>query len=63
VLNLIPFNVVEGLDFRRPAWERVAHIARTLHNRGILTKVRESAGQDVNGGCGQLRARAADALV
>jgi 23S rRNA (adenine2503-C2)-methyltransferase len=63
VLNLIPFNAVEGLDFRRPAWERVAHIARTLHNRGILTKVRESAGQDVNGGCGQLRARAADALV
>jgi 23S rRNA (adenine2503-C2)-methyltransferase len=26
--------------------------------RGVLTKLRQSAGQDVDGGCGQLRARA-----
>jgi 23S rRNA (adenine2503-C2)-methyltransferase len=59
VLNMIPFNKVDGLDFRRPSWERAAEIARTLHRRGILTKLRQSAGQDVDGGCGQLRARAA----
>ena len=59
VLNLIPFNAVDGLDFRRPSWERAALIARTLHRRGILTKLRQSAGQDVEAGCGQLRARAA----
>jgi signal transduction histidine kinase len=41
----------------RPSWERAAEIARTLHRRGILTKLRQSAGQDVDGGCGQLRAR------
>jgi 23S rRNA (adenine2503-C2)-methyltransferase len=58
VLNLIPFNKVDGLDFRRPSWERAAEIARTLHRRGILTKLRQSAAQDVDGGCGQLRARA-----
>jgi 23S rRNA (adenine2503-C2)-methyltransferase len=58
VLNMIPFNKVEGLDFRRPSWERAAEIARTLHRRGILTKLRQSAAQDVEGGCGQLRARA-----
>lgn len=58
VLNLIPFNRAEGLDFRRPSWERAAQIARTLHRRGILAKLRQSAGQDVDGGCGQLRARA-----
>lgn len=58
VLNMIPFNKVDGLDFRRPSWERAAEIARTLHRRGILTKLRQSAGQDVDGGCGQLRARA-----
>ena len=63
VLNMIPFNAVDGLHFRRPAWERAAHIARSLHYRGILTKLRESAGQDVEGGCGQLRARAAEALA
>ena len=58
VLNLIPYNVVDGLDFRRPSWERAAEMARQLHRRGVLTKLRHSAGQDVEGGCGQLRARA-----
>ena len=57
VLNLIPYNQVEGLDFKRPSWERAAEMARTLHRRGILTKLRHSAGQDVQAGCGQLRAR------
>ncbi|GAB3663215.1 RNA methyltransferase [Ramlibacter alkalitolerans] len=57
VLNMIPFNRVDGIAFRRPSWERAAEIARTLHRRGILTKLRQSAGQDVEGGCGQLRAR------
>jgi 23S rRNA (adenine2503-C2)-methyltransferase len=59
LMNLIPFNAVDGMPWRRPSWERAAHMARTLHRRGILTKLRHSAGQDVEGGCGQLRARAA----
>jgi 23S rRNA (adenine2503-C2)-methyltransferase len=59
VLNMIPFNKVDGVDFRRPSWERCAEIARTLHRRGVLTKLRQSAAQDVDGGCGQLRARSA----
>jgi 23S rRNA (adenine2503-C2)-methyltransferase len=57
VMNLIPYNTVPGLPFRRPAWEAAAAMARTLHRRGVLTKLRRSAGQDVDGGCGQLRAR------
>jgi 23S rRNA (adenine2503-C2)-methyltransferase len=58
IMNMIPYNTVEGLPFRRPAWEKAAAIARSLHRRGILTKLRQSAGQDVDAGCGQLRARA-----
>ena len=57
LMNMIPFNSVPDLPYRRPSWERAAEIARTLHRRGILTKLRQSAGQDVDGGCGQLRAR------
>ncbi len=63
IMNLIPFNAVGGEDeagegaFRRPAWERARHLARYLHQRRILTKLRNSAGQDIDGGCGQLRAR------
>ncbi len=59
LMNMIPYNTVPELEFRRPSWERAAAIARTLHQRGILTKLRHSAGQDVDGGCGQLRARSA----
>ncbi|PWF55635.1 RNA methyltransferase [Massilia glaciei] len=58
VLNMIPYNTIEGLDFKRPSWERAHAIAAALHQRGVLTKLRDSAGQDVDGGCGQLRARA-----
>ncbi|MEO8444308.1 MAG: RNA methyltransferase [Gammaproteobacteria bacterium] len=58
VMNFIPWNTVEGLDYRRPSGERAAAMARYLHQRGVLTKLRRSAGQDVEGGCGQLRARA-----
>jgi len=57
VLNMIPYNTVEGLPYRRPDWEKAADLARQLHRRGVLTKLRRSAGQDVDGGCGQLRAR------
>ncbi|MDP1791633.1 MAG: RNA methyltransferase [Methylibium sp.] len=57
VMNLIPYNTVEGLDFQRPAWERAVAMAGALHRRGVLTKLRRSAGQDVEGGCWQLRAR------
>jgi len=59
VMNLIHYNAVEGLAFKRIAPERAAAIAHALYRRGVLTKLRDSAGQDVEGGCGQLRARAA----
>ena len=58
ILNMIPYNTVDGLAFARPSAERAAGIARALQRRGILTKLRQSAAQDVDGGCGQLRARA-----
>ena len=63
LMNLIPFNAVDGLNFKRPNWERAAEMARTLHRRGILTKLRHSAGQDVDAGCGQLRARVGEPVV
>ena len=57
VLNMIPYNTIPDLAFKRPSWERAREIAVKLHQRGVLTKLRDSAGQDVDGGCGQLRAR------
>ncbi|MSQ18352.1 MAG: RNA methyltransferase [Betaproteobacteria bacterium] len=58
VMNFIPWNSVTGLDFRRPTRERALTMVRMLRTHGVLATVRDSAGQDVEGGCGQLRARA-----
>jgi 23S rRNA (adenine2503-C2)-methyltransferase len=58
ILNVIPFNTVEGTGYRRPSWAQARAMAARLLARGVLTKLRDSAGQDVDGGCGQLRARA-----
>jgi 23S rRNA (adenine2503-C2)-methyltransferase len=60
IMNLIPYNTTAALSYRRPPVERVTALARYLHGRGIRTTVRNSAGQDVDGGCGQLRARSLD---
>jgi 23S rRNA (adenine2503-C2)-methyltransferase len=57
VLNMIPYNTVADLPFRRPALGKAVALAQDLHSKGVLTKLRNSAGQDVDAGCGQLRAR------
>jgi 23S rRNA (adenine2503-C2)-methyltransferase len=57
VMNLIPYNAVAGLAFQRSPRDRGAIMARRLRQCGILAKLRQSAGQDIDGGCGQLRAR------
>lgn len=63
LMNFIPYNATEStglpgaLTFRRPPQQRIEEISQQLAHHGILTKMRQSAGQDVEGGCGQLRAR------
>ena len=60
LINLIPYNTTAALDFQRPSSERITELAHYLHAHGIRTTVRQSAGQEVDGGCGQLRARRLD---
>lgn len=57
VVNFILWNQVDGLPHRRTGEERAREIIRGMMQRGVLAKLRVSAGQDVDGGCGQLRAR------
>lgn len=57
IMNFIPYNTVNGAGFNRPSAERAATMAGILHQHGILVRLRNSAGQDIDGGCGQLRAR------
>ena len=58
MMNFIPFNSVEGSGFQRPSEERAWEMTQALRRHGIIACLRDSAGQDVDGGCGQLRARA-----
>lgn len=56
-VNLIPFNPVPGLDFRRPAAEHVRAFHATLRRAGVVATVRWSKGLEADAACGQLRAR------
>jgi 23S rRNA (adenine2503-C2)-methyltransferase len=58
IMNFIPFNAVDGLDYRRPSPERIAFMSQILNRHGILVRIRETAGHEIEGACGQLRARA-----
>jgi 23S rRNA (adenine2503-C2)-methyltransferase len=58
VVNFIPWNAIDGSPYLRPELGRMRAMSQWLHQRGILAKLRRSAGQDVEGACGQLRARA-----
>lgn len=58
IMNFIPFNAVDGLHFRRPTPERTETMVQMLKQHGILARIRDSAGQEIEGACGQLRARA-----
>jgi 23S rRNA (adenine2503-C2)-methyltransferase len=59
IVNYIPFNAVEGSGFRRPATGRCVELVRKVKACGVTSTLRWSAGQDVDAGCGQLRARRA----
>lgn len=63
IVNFIPYNDVDGLSWSRPSLERMRAMSQYLHQRGVLCKLRRSAGQDVDGACGQLRARSLGSRV
>lgn len=54
-VNLLPFNEIAGLPYRRPRDERVQQFQEYLLQHGIATSVRRSRGRDISAACGQLR--------
>ncbi len=57
--NLIPYNPVAGLSFRRPRLEEQTAFAGILRRHGLSATLRRSLGGEVDAACGQLRRRAA----
>ena len=54
-VNLIPFNDVEGLPYRRPSPEALAGFQDALRRSGVSVKVRKRKGAQIDAACGQLR--------
>lgn len=57
MMNFIPYNPIDALPYSRPSRDRASYMAGFLHQHGIVSRLRQSAAQDIEGGCGQLRAR------
>ncbi len=54
-VNLIPYNSVEGLPWKRPSLTRQDRFAKILEDSGISVTLRREKGHDINAACGQLR--------
>jgi 23S rRNA (adenine2503-C2)-methyltransferase len=54
-VNLIPFNDVAGLPYRRPTQQALDTFVATLRRSGVSVKVRKRKGADIDAACGQLR--------
>jgi 23S rRNA (adenine2503-C2)-methyltransferase len=54
IVNLIPWNPVEGLDFREPSEEAVQLYYTRLEKAGIPAVRRYRRGRKIGGACGQL---------
>jgi 23S rRNA (adenine2503-C2)-methyltransferase len=57
-VNLIPWNDVEGLPYRRPADGDLQNLIDTLRKAGVSVKVRKRKGSEIDAACGQLRRQA-----
>ncbi|MEE9602081.1 MAG: 23S rRNA (adenine(2503)-C(2))-methyltransferase RlmN, partial [Thermoguttaceae bacterium] len=57
LVNLIPFNPVPGLPYKRPAATVVANFVEILKQGGLNVKIRYRKGERIDAACGQLRRR------
>jgi 23S rRNA (adenine2503-C2)-methyltransferase len=63
-VNLIRYNEVETLPYKRPRSQDVVTFQDVLRHNGVNAHVRKSRGRDIDAACGQLRKKQeADAMV
>lgn len=54
-VNAIPYNTVEGLDWKRPSESQMKKFVDVLHRHEIKVTFRLEKGHDIDAACGQLR--------
>jgi 23S rRNA (adenine2503-C2)-methyltransferase len=59
-VNLIPFNPFSLSDYERPSRNRVSRFQSIMIDKGFVTMVRTTRGDDIDAACGQLAGQVAD---
>ena len=54
-INLLPFNEIPGVPYRRPSEATVQQFQNYLLQHGLSAFVRQSRGRDISAACGQLQ--------
>lgn len=54
-VNLIPYNTVDGLPWKRPSEQRQEAFLEVLTSAGVTATLRREKGHDIAAACGQLR--------
>ena len=55
ILNVIPYNPVQGLPYRTPSSRAIRQFREILQAANIVVKFRQRKGDKINAACGQLR--------
>jgi len=53
-VNIIEYNPVEGVEFKKSGKDRLEQFASYLYNHGVQVTIRRSRGKDIDAACGQL---------
>ena len=62
-VNCIPYNKVEGLEWKRPSIGRQDAFVKVLRDAGVSVTIRREKGHDINAACGQLRLKTEKAMA
>ena len=53
-INLIPFNPFDGSNYRRSKQNKIEEFKKIIMNKGFITTLRVTRGDQIDGACGQL---------
>ena len=59
-LNLIPFNVFPGTQYRRSPAATIVRFRDMLNENGVIATIRRTRGDDIDAACGQLAGQVTD---
>ncbi len=62
-VNLIPYNPIQEVDYKRPSRDRIQAFTQILEQKHIAVSVRYSRGLEADAACGQLRTNKTQVLM